>query len=120
MWVAGEFVPRPSNKEGETWTTLKFVAVYADQAACEAAANEAYNREGDDEPAAEAAQDNGQDAAKAMWVPFLPGVWAGAQKAAQANGTDAVAEMGATLASNDSLSPYFTIDSPEVQAVMSA
>ena len=38
MWVGGEFVPRPDNKEGETWTTLKFDAVYADAAACAEAA----------------------------------------------------------------------------------
>ena len=110
MWVAGEFVPRPSNKEGETWTTLKFVAVYADQAACEAAANEAYNREGDDEPAAEAAQDNGQDAAKAALVPFLAPLWEQA-------GHDA-AKMTELLGVNPLLSSAFTMDSQEVKDVM--
>jgi len=109
MWVGGEFVPRPSNKPGETWTTLKFTDVYASQDDCAAAADDAYNREADDEPEAEA-QDNGQDAAKAALVPFLAPLWEQA-------GHDA-AKMGELLASNPLLSSAFEMDSPEVQAVM--
>ena len=107
MWVSGEFVPRPSNKPGETWTTLKFVDVFADQAACEAAANEAYNHEAD-EPAE--VQDDGQDMEKAKLVPFVQSLWEQAGKEA--------AKMAELLADNPLLSKYFTMDSPEVLAVM--
>lgn len=110
MWVGGEFVPRPSNKEGETWTTLKFTDVYASQDECAAAADEAYSRDSEDEPEAEQKQDNGQDAAKAALVPFLAPLWEQA-------GHDA-AKMGELLANNPLLSSAFEMDSPEVQAVM--
>jgi len=108
MWVAGEFVPRPSNKPDETWTTLKFTCVFASQQECAAAADEAYNHESD-ESAAEP-EDNGQDAAKAALVPFLAPLWEQA-------GHDAD-KMGELLASNPLLSSAFEMDSPEVQDVM--
>ena len=109
MWVEGEFVPRPSNKPGETWTTLKFTCVFASQDECAAAADEAYNREGD-EPAAEPAQGDGQDGERAKMVPFLEAIWKQAGKDS--------AKMAELLASNPVLKPYFTMDSPEVQEVM--
>jgi hypothetical protein len=37
LWVAGEFVPRPGNKAGETWTTLKMTDVFKCEADCMAA-----------------------------------------------------------------------------------
>ena len=109
MWVGGEFVPRPSNKEGETWTTLKFTCVFASQDECAAAADAVYNREADDEPAAEP-EDNGQDAAKAALVPFLAPLW---EQAGHDQG-----KMAELLGVNPLLSSAFTMDSPEVQAVM--
>ena len=109
MWVEGEFVPRPSNKPGETWTTLKFTCVFASQDECAAAADEAYNREGD-EPAAEPAQGDGQDGERAKMVPFLEAIWKQAGKDS--------AKMAELLASNPVLKPYFTMGSPEVLAVM--
>jgi len=108
MWVGGEFVPRPSNKEGETWTTLKFTCVFASQDECAAAADEVYNHDAD-EPAAEP-EDNGQDAAKAALVPFLAPLWEQA-----GHDQDKMAEL---LGVNPLLSSAFTMDSPEVQAVM--
>jgi len=109
MWVEGEFVPRPSNKPGETWTTLKFTCVFASQDECAAAADEAYNRDADDEPAAEV-QDDGQDADKAKMVPFVASLWEQAGKDA--------AKMAELLADNPLLSTMFTMDSEEVLAVM--
>jgi len=108
MWVAGEFVPRPSNKPDETWTTLKFTCVFASQQECAAAADEAYNHESD-ESAAEP-EDNGQDAAKAALVPFLAPLWEQA-----GHDADKMAEL---LANNPLLSSAFTMDSQEVKDVM--
>ena len=116
MWVEGEFVPRPSNKPGETWTTLKFTCVFASQEECAAAADEAYNREADDEPTAEVQDEEARK--RAVMVDFLPGVWKGAKREAKAKGADAAAEMAAALADNDLLKDHFTVDSPEVQSVM--
>ena len=117
MWVGGEFVPRPSNKEGETWTTLKFTAVYADQAACKQAADEAYNNEADevpDEPAQSA-----EDAAKASLAPFLTPLWEQAKK--QANDTiNAEDVMAGLLKINPLLAEVFTMESPEVQTLIGA
>jgi len=110
MWVEGEFVPRPSNKPGETWTTLKFTCVFASQDECAAAADEAYNRDADDEPAAEP-EDNGQDAAKAALVPFLAPLWEQA-----GHDRDKMAEL---LGVNPLLSSAFEMDSPEVQEIVS-
>jgi len=107
MWVAGEFVPRPSNKEDETWTTLKFTRVFANQDGC-VAAMEAYNNEDYDEPAEEG--DDGHDEDKTAMIPFLPPLWEQAKHDRD--------KMAALLAENPLLNDAFTIDSPEVVAVM--
>ena len=106
LWVAGEFVPKPSNKPDETWTTLKFTRVFAGQDECIEAMNAHYNHEG----AAEAEGDNGHDEERAKLAPFLQPIWA------QAEGDkDKMAEL---LATNSMLCDHFTVDSPEVQALM--
>ena len=110
IWVAGEFVPNPDNKPDENWKTWKFTRVFASQEECAAAANEAYNRDSDDEPADDAEPDNGQDVDRAKLAPFLEVIWK------QAGGDSA--KMAELLADNPVLSPYFTVDSPEVLAVM--
>ena len=110
LWVEGEFVPNPDNKPDEDWKTWKFTHVFASQDECAAAADEAYNREADEEPAAE--PDNGQDAAKTALAPFLGALWEQAQHDA--------AKMGELLSSNPLLSSAFEMDSPEVQEVMGA
>jgi len=105
MWTEGEFVPRPSNKEGETWTTLKFTRVFASQQECADAANEAYNHEADEVPA-----ESDEDAAKASLAPFLKALWEEA-------GHDAEV-MAEKLATNDLLGPLFTMESEEVLALI--
>ena len=109
IWVAGEFVPNPDNEPDEDWKTWKFTCVFASQDECAAAANEAYNHDADDEPAAEP-EDNGQDAAKAALAPFLAPLWEQA-------GHDA-AKMTELLGVNPLLSSAFTMDSQEVKDVM--
>jgi hypothetical protein len=117
MWVGGEFVPRPSNKEGETWTTLKFTSVYADQAACKQAADEAYNREVDEVPAEQSAE----DANKAALIPFLYPLWEQAKKQAEENDTFNAADiMAGLLKVNPLLAETFTVDSYEVQTIINA
>lgn len=63
LWVSGEFVPRPDNKAGETWTTLKFLAVYASEQECRAAI------EGPAQPTAPTG-----DPQRAL-AAFLPALW---------------------------------------------
>jgi len=104
MWTEGEFVPRPSNKEGETWTTLKFTCVFAGQQECADAANEAYNREADEVPD-EPAQDD-----KASLAPFLTALWNDADRDAE--------KMAELLSANPLLSPVFTMESEEVLALI--
>jgi len=88
LWVAGEFVPRPDNKPGQTWTTIKLTEVFKDEAACMAAWEASKN--GKDAPqdvaasvaemtAAEqpAPKPNG-DANKAALVAAFPVLWTAA------------------------------------------
>jgi hypothetical protein len=106
LWVAGEFVPRPDNKAGETWTTIKFVDVWATREECEAHANQSTDAENGD-AATEPAPN--PDAQRATLAAFLPAMWAQAGKDK--------AKMEELIKAN-SLLAGFTIDSPEVQAVM--
>jgi len=108
MWVAGEFVPRPSNKEDETWTTLKFTRVFANQDECIEAMNAHYNNEDYDEPAEEG--DDGHNEDKTAMIPFLPPLWEQAEHDRD--------KMAALLTENPLLNETFTIESPEVVAVM--
>lgn len=98
LWVSGEFVPRPDNKAGETWTTLKFLAVYANEDECRAAV------EGPSAPAAPAA-----DPQRAALAAFLPAMWTQA-------GHDPAA-FHKLIAGNPILSPFFNEQSIEVMAL---
>lgn len=104
LWIAGEFVPRPDNKPGETWTTLKFTDVWATREECEAHANSTQ-----DEPEPEQAPLPTGDAQRAALAAFLPTLWtqAGQDKA----------KFAELLAANKMLEG-FAMDSPEVLAVM--
>lgn len=106
LWVAGEFVPRPDNKNGETWTTLKFTDVFATEAECAAHAAAAKTANGNVEPQPVTQQVDPQRAALAA---FLPALWAQAGKDAKA--------FEALLKANPVL-VAFTMDSPEVKAAM--
>jgi len=108
LWVSGEWVPNPDNKVDENWRTLKFTHVYQDQVACAAASAEYYNREVETEAPAE---DNGRDAEKAALIPFVKPLWEQAQHDPS--------KMAELLAANPLLSMYFTMDSPEVQQIVS-
>lgn len=98
LWVSGEFVPRPDNKAGETWTTLKFLAVYGSEAECRAAI------EGPATPVAPTA-----DPQRAALAAFLPALWAQAGK-----NPDAFHKL---IAGNPILAPHFNEQSIEVMAV---
>jgi len=110
LWVAGEFVPRPDNKPGQTWTTIKFLDVFATEVECAAHAQAAGDKpavsieDADATPAPQAA-----DPQRAALAAFLPALWAQA-------GKDRVA-FEALLKANPVLAG-FTMDSPEVKAVM--
>jgi len=98
LWVSGEFVPRPDNKAGETWTTLKFAAVYANEDECRAAV------EGPAQPAAPTG-----DPQRAALAAFLPALWAQAGK-----DPDAFHKL---IAGNPILAPHFDANSVEVMAL---
>ena len=98
LWVSGEFVPRPDNKAGETWTTLKFLAVYGSEDECRAAV------EGPATPAAPTA-----DPQRAALAAFLPALWNQAGK-----NPDMFHKL---IAGNPILSPFFNETSLEVMAL---
>jgi hypothetical protein len=104
LWVAGEFVPRPDNKTGETWTTIKFTHVFATKGECEAHAGATPQAE-NHAPAAEATG----DPQRATLANFLPALWAQAGKDA--------GKFAELLKANPLLAA-FTMDSPEVRVVM--
>jgi len=115
MFTSGEFVPRPDNKPGQTWTTLRFDAVYASREACEAAHAKKMAELGIDGASPEAdeqlapmSDDSEQRAAMAA---FLPALWAQAQKTSMP-----LAEMDKLLKANPMLAG-FTLASSEVVAL---
>jgi hypothetical protein len=110
LWVKGEFVPNPDNKPDEDWKTWKFLQVFKDQAECTAAANEQFNSgdEADEAPDEQSAE----DATKASLAPFLKALWNDA-----GHDGDVMAEK---LAGNELLGKVFTMESPEVQALIVA
>lgn len=110
LWVAGEWVPKPDNKPGETYSTLKFTAVFATQAECQAHAGNTTN--GDDPTShteSEPTPATAPDAHRLALAAFLPALW-------QQAGHDPT-KMAALLQNNPLLAG-FTLDSPEVKAVM--
>lgn len=119
LWVGGEFVPRPGNKQGETWTTLAFTNIYKNNEECENAwiawAEKQISQE---EPAAtvesmtatEQPKPNGNgnlnDTNKTALVAAFPTLW----KAAQ----------GDTEKFKASIASVFAPDAPEVVAFIAA
>ncbi len=106
-----------TNKAGETKerTTLKFIAVYADETACKMAAGVFWSQRGQTEAAAApqaapaAAPTADSPAQKALAAKFLPGLW-------KASGGDLV-KFEALIKSQPMVSRYFDMGSPEVEAV---
>ena len=115
---------RYTNKAGEekARTTLKFVAVFDTQGACEAASSAYFTRGGEDSPVVGAAppptqppaNGNGKaansEAEKATAAKFLPSLW-------KASGQD-LAKMQELLGKTPLVNKYYTIDSPDVLAVI--
>jgi len=117
LFVFGEYVRRPWNKDGEDWTTLEFRDVFATEAECRAhqAEYQAKDEEGlppmpaDDEipldpPVA--------DPVRASMAAFLRPLWDG-------SGHDASAFHG-MIAANPMLAQHFGPASPEVVALTGA
>ena len=120
LWVSGQYVPRPENEEGETWTTLRFDAVYADKAACEVAHQEFLeNRPEQATPAPQAEQPAPvvDEHERARLAPLLPMMWAQAQAA---GGTKEEQEERflTSIKESPQLAKHFDRDSPEVQAIL--
>jgi len=118
MFTSGEFVPRPDNKPGETWTTLRFDAVYATQEECEAAYQAHLAELGVASSDTPGGTDDGNRARAAL---FLPALWA------QAGGMDAMTDDEKAAATkklvklidaNPILAEHFTVDAPEVRAII--
>lgn len=110
MWVSGEFVPRPDNKEGETWTTLKFLDVYPTEAACRTAAGiegdgttPGFDNTQEPEPQSPPMQDK----IRAQMAGFLPTMFA-------QSGND-YAKFLDLIAGMPALAQHFDATSPEVE-----
>ena len=108
MWISGEFVARPDNKEGETWTTLKFTDVYPTETACRAAAG--FEGDGstpgfDDAIPVQKLQG---DSMRAQMAKFLPALFAQADK-------NYIGFLD-LIEANQILAQYFDANSPEVLA----
>jgi hypothetical protein len=114
LYVFCEYVPRPWNKQGETWTTIEFRDVFLTEAECQAHQAAMQGGEGDelDEqmPMPEEESETPADPQRVAMAAFLPPLWA------QAKGS--IDEFHKLIASNAMLSPLFDNDSPEVLAVI--
>ena len=125
LWVSGEFVPRPGNKAGETWTALRFDAVYADEAACQVV-YDAYKSKGDkaddtgtvveSDETAPPASPAGPSAAAVK--SFLTSFWSIAMSRSAGNKDKARAEMVGLLAQNAAAVGGLTVDAPQVATVI--
>jgi len=117
-WVRYEMVPtgRKYTKDGieKESTTFKFLQVYTDEADAERAAAEFYGGGGganEPEPANEALAAT-NNAERETALRFLPGI------VAMAGGDEA--KLATMLAQQPLLAKYFTVRSPEVQALLNA
>lgn len=106
LWVSGEFVARPDNKPGDTWTTLKITGVWATEAECAAHAATAQHNGDAQTPPVEAPK--ATDAQRQALAAFLPTLWNQAGRNME--------QFQALLSTNPMLS-IFTPDSPEVKEV---
>lgn len=122
LYVRTERVPRPGNKEGETWTTHRFLEIYPDEAACRKAYEEASGEVASDEipfTPDEVAAAAANDPQRAAFAIFLPPLWAKA-KEGESDAALQVLRMAALLASDPVLKTHFNINSPEVKEAMKA
>ena len=103
MFVIGEYVPKPDNKPGETYTTLSFKDAFVDMAACEAAYAELRG---------ETVEETPNSAERTSLAMFLPGLWEGANH-------DAAAFQDAIRA-NPLLAAHFDMSSAEVKAIVAS
>lgn len=103
LFVVGEFVPRPDNDPGETWTTLKFMDVFQTEPECQTAYDVLMERE----PAPVTAPVSVNDPQRVAMAAFLPALWNQAQKQ-----EDAFLQL---IQANPMLASHFDINSPEVQ-----
>lgn len=101
LYVIGEFVQRPDNKDGETWTTLRFDKVFATEDECRAVYEESKSED----------VVQVDDVQRAQMAAFLPALWSQAGKDVEA--------FEKLLASNPMLSNLFDMHSAEVSAVIS-
>jgi hypothetical protein len=113
LFVFGEYVKRPWNKEDEDWATLKFCDVFATADECEA--HQAAMREQDGQAQDEALPFPGDepqapppaaDPQRAAMAAFLPALWL------QAAGNKAA--FLSLINTNPMLAEHFNADSPEV------
>ena len=104
MFVVGEFVQKPDNKPGETYTTLAFKGVYGNMADCQAAYTELTGIESEDAAPV--------DPARESMAAFLPGLWT------QAN-HDA-AKFQELIRDNPMLSAHFDMASAEVKGLVNS
>lgn len=115
MYFAAEYVPRPDNKEGETWTTLKPTRVFADEAACIAAYEADTGKTLGGSPVADLPfmpddtkkEPPAQDPQRVTFARFLPLLW-------QQAGRDVI-KLAELLRANNM---PFEMDDPEVVGVM--
>lgn len=118
MYVKCERIPRPGNKEGETWTTMKFQAVYPDEATCVAAWEADTGEQLGGSPVADLPfmpddvkkESPVQDPQRASMAAFLPALWV-------QSGQDII-KMAGLLKDNPMIGAHFTVESPEVREVM--
>jgi hypothetical protein len=122
LWVSGQYVPRPENDEGETWTTLHFDAVYPDKAACEVAYREWLENRPEQTvapppPQAEQPAPETSEQERQTLKPLLAMMWTQAQ--AGGGTEDEQRERYFTsVEESPPLKPYFNRDSPEVLEVL--
>ncbi len=116
MYFAAEYVPRPDNKEGETWTTLKPMQVFADEAACIAAYEADTGKQIGGSPVADLpfmpddpADKPAPDPQRATLAAFLPMLW-------QQSGRDMI-KFAELLRANNM---PFKVDDSEVVEMMKA
>ena len=118
-----KYIDPKTNEEREA-TTVKFLEVYPDETACQAAADAAYSGARHDEPAfIDPATGETMTAASAAPAPasniametarqFLKPLWTASGKS--------VEKFAGLIASNPLVATYFTINSPEVLNIIQA
>ena len=107
LYVVGEFVERPDNKPGDTWTTLKFMDVFEHEPDCQSA----YEQLLELEPAPVATAPVQDDPQRVAMAAFLPALWNQSGK----NPTSFLQ----LIRDNPMLAVHFGNDSPEVKKYLS-